>query len=585
MRHLTLKKLWLISEQEKSAREIDLSNRKTLLLGVNGTGKSRVTKNIFWALGCEPNKRNAGSFDPDTISILEFEFNNDSYQAIRLGKIQGLYKNEILIFSETNHAAWSNFTSKLFNFELTAKRPKTNTYRPVGIDYLSVPFYIDQDGSWGIDWSPFTNLSQFSDWKPNLFAAFTGLSPNAYLEAKNRKNETEAILKEKFKEIDAQRSAFKQVKETLPKNLPSLDLKTFKIELNELGKKIKSLQKRQIDLKASLINVINQRQQLLSEIKLAVHSYNELVQDIQFISNIPDSGQIECPTCGTQHQNSFHARLTLSTDAESMSSLVHQLNKELENVRQKEASFRHELSIVEKEIRSFERITQEKKGRLKLDEILAAHSKKTLDKAFTLATESLLKKTEILESQLFQLKVTLKKFEDKDRAKKIREYYAAQLKYLSDQLNIPQEERVDDTKLGARPNSGGSSGPRAILAVHLALIATNLEFGDTVNFPFIVDTPQQSGQDEENLTRMITVMESFPGINQLVLAIERLPAGVDTSKFKVIELKEKRQLIKKENYSEIAEKFGEKIRFLKHKSSIEETKYIPFNEFGSPENS
>jgi hypothetical protein len=562
---VTFKSLWLVSESGTCARHIPLSAPKTLLLGPNGTGKSRITKNLFWAFGCEPPKRNAGAWDPDTIAALEFEFDGRILLAIRAGKAQGLFgRDGRVLFASANHAAWADFISHFFGYLLKLQRPKTNAYRSAGLDYLTVPFYIDQDGSWGVSWNTFDNLGQFENWKPSVFASFTGQRPNVYLDAKQRWNEAKGWLNAKQKELEAQRQAFRRVREVLPKNLPSLDLSAFRAELTELASSAKKVQQKQIQLRAELITVVNERQQLNAEIKLAVGSHRELIHDLKYLSNIPDSTNIECPTCGTLHQSSFHARLTLANDADSMAALVIELNKRLETTRRKESEVRQNLGKIEKEIAIFQEISQEKKARLKLSEVLESHSKRTLDRVFLQVSESLTKDVSKLQEGVDKLEEAVKRFEDRKRLEDVSKYYAAKLRNLSDALNIPQEERVDETKLGSRPKSGGSSGPRAILAVHLAMLTSNVEYGDTVRFPFVVDTPQQSGQDEENLRRMIKVMEGQASSHhQLILAIERLPTDTDISGFNVIALEEKQRLLRKEEFPNAVASLAGMVRELK----------------------
>jgi predicted nucleic acid-binding Zn-ribbon protein len=562
---VTFKSLWLASERDRKARKIQLDSPKVLLLGTNGTGKSRVTKNIFWALGCEPPKRNAGSWDPDTIAALEFSLDGRSLIALRVGKAQGLFTADgKVLFASSNHGAWSAFTGQLFGYRLKLQRPGGNTYHPAGIDYLAVPFYIDQDGSWATTWATFTNLTQFQNWKTPFFASFTGQRPNAYLEAKQRRDEAKGRLTGIQKELEAQQKAFRRVRETLPKNLPSLDLTSFRAELAELASKARKVQQSQVDVRAKLLAAINQRQSLESELKLASASHRELVEDITYLSDIPDSTNIECPTCGTLHQTSFHARLSLAGDADSMAAFVSELNKQFEALRKKEVTLRQELRDIESNVARFDKISQEKTARLKLDEVLTSHSKRTLDRAFREVSQTLVHEVDELQEEVDDLNEVVKQYEDRARLAQVSEYYAAKLRYLSDTLNIPQDERVDETKLGSRPRSGGSSGPRAILAVHLATIATNVEYGDTVRFPFVVDTPQQSGQDEENLRRMITVMEGDAGANhQLILAVERLPENTDVSTFKVLNFDVKQGVLRKEDFDEASAALQTMVRELK----------------------
>ncbi|MCQ4437872.1 hypothetical protein NO135_22995, partial [Clostridioides difficile] len=78
------------------------------------------------------------------------------------------------------------------------------------------------------------------------------------------------------------------------------------------------------------------------------------------------------------------------------------------------------------------------------------------------------------------------------------------------------------------------SGRRAILAMHLAMLACNVEKGDLPLFPVILDTLQQSGQDDPNLVRMFNIATNHIGdSHQLFIAMERMPDGANTQGFDV----------------------------------------------------
>lgn len=562
---VTFSALWLASEKDRRARMIDLSHPKILLLGPNGTGKSRITKNIFWAFGCEPRKRNAGAWDPDTIAALDFELDGQKFTTVRSGRLLGMFDGRSRpLHLTSNLSAWMEYCADLFHYPLTLQRPKANAYRPAGLTYLTLPYYIDQDGSWGPTWTTYSDLGQFASWQGPVFDAFTGLRPTAYLRAKQRRDEIRVIITEKQREVDAQRSAFKRVRNELPKNIPSLDLTRFRAELTELAVASRKVQTDQVEARAKLVAVVSQGQQLLAELQLASGAHRELVADLSYLSDIPDGSHIECPTCGTKHTTSFHARLELAKDSDSMSALVVELNKRLEKNREEEMGFRRELREVEKSLSSLDQLVEERKARLKLDDVLAAHSKKTIDKAFTRVTSKLHEDLESLQSKYDALTETVKLYEDRERSARVREYYASQLRHLSDRLHIPSDERVDETKIGARPNSGGSSGPRAVLAVHLAMLAANVEYGDTARFPFVVDTPQQSGQDESNLKGMIVAIKDYAGSEHpVILAVERLPENTDISDFQVTRLEEKQRLLRESEFEQVADRLRSMVRTLK----------------------
>jgi hypothetical protein len=381
-RRVTFKTLWLASERDGCARKQTFEAGRNLLFGPNETGKSRVIKHLFWVFGCEPAKRVQGDWDPDTIAALEFDYKDASYLVLRDGNRLGMFTGSMqLLFAADNSSAWAALSSEFFHYRLNLKRPSSTNSSQAGLEYLALPFYLDQDGSWGAEWSTFTTLKQFSNWKTEVFESFIGLWPNAYFDSKRRLEEVSAKIREKLAEKEAQRLAFLRVKEVLPKNLPSLDLSTFRRELTEIANKALKVQKDQLKLRGQLLAVVNLRATLEAEVQLARAAQSELIADMTYLSEMP-SKKLECPTCGTVHEKSFHARLELAQDAESTASLVAELLKKLVTIKEDESRLRGQMQKMEHSLAELEEIGQERKTRLRLDEVLASHSKKTLDIAF-----------------------------------------------------------------------------------------------------------------------------------------------------------------------------------------------------------
>jgi len=539
-RRVTYKTLWLISARDGTARRQPFS-QKTLLLGQNGTGKSRIVKNLYWVFGCQTLKRDVGMWDPDTVVALEFTFSDQSYMVLRDGKRLGMFgADDQLLFSAENMSAWSKHLAAFFGFELKLKRPLTMTFSQASPDYMFLPFYMDQDGSWGAGWETFARLTQFSDWKSATFESFIGMRPNAYFQAKHLSAEVNERITECRKELEAQKAAFKRVKDVLPKSLPSLNFAAFRGELAELGRRATKLQQEQVRIRGQLLGVVNTREKVQAELKVALSAYNELKGDFAFLANRAGEA-IECPTCGTVHENSFHARILLANDAESLGGLIMELRSQSDEIGGKEAAIRASLRSIEKGIAELDSLQQERRAKLKLEDVLASQSKKTLDTAFQRVSGDMLTALKKLDSEKEKADAKAKKFEDPDRLAAVRKYFSAQVSSLSSLVAVPIDEQIADPRPGSRAQSGGSSAPRSMLAVHLAMIATNAEWGDTPLFPFVVDTVQQSGQDDPNLTKMVEVLGRAAGVHhQVVLAAERLPDSVNVGEFTTVNLVEKR---------------------------------------------
>lgn len=549
-RRVIYKTLWLVSARDESARK-QLFRQKTLFLGPNGTGKSRVIKNLYWVFGCKTRKRDAGTWDPDTIAALEFTYRDKDYMVVRDGKRLGMFgAGDQMLFSAENMSAWFKALGAFFGFELRLKRPQTGAFSQAGPEYMFMPFYMDQDGSWGAGWETFEQLTQFSDWKGATFESFIGMRPNAYFQARYLSAEIGERVSDRRKELEAQRAAFKRVQDVLPRNLPSLNFAAFRSELAELGRRATKLQQEQVRIRGQLLGLVNTREKVQSELKLALAAYNELKGDFAYLTDRAGEA-IECPTCGTVHENSFHARILLSSDVESLGGLIMELRTQVDDNGNKEANIRGSLRAVERGIAELEKLQQERRAKLKLEEVLASQSKRTLDTAFQRVSNDLSSALKKLETEKAKADEEAKKFEDPDRLAEVRKYFSSQVLSLSNLVDVPQDEQIGDPKPGARAQSGGSSAPRSMLAVHLAMLATNAEWGDSPLFPFVVDTPQQSGQDDPNLTKMVEVLGRTAGVHhQVVLAAERLPGSAQLGDFDTVGLTKKRSILSKEDFDE-----------------------------------
>lgn len=550
-RRVNFKTLWLVSARDGKARRQPFGN-KTLLFGENGTGKSRVTKNLFWALGCNPPKRTQGAWDPDTVAAVEFEFKGQRYMCLREGKRLGLFgPSDELLFAANTMGTWEAQIGKFFGFTLRLRRPQSNVFAQAGMDYLLLPFYMDQDGSWGHNWATFENLGQFTRWKEDTFEAFIGLHPNAYFEATHERDEATARIQEKQRELDAQDAAFSRVRKLLPKNLPALNFGSFRAELAELGRKALKLQQEQVKIRSQLLQHVNARQRLHSELAVAQKAFDELKGDFTYLAD-HGSPSIECPTCGTVHANSFHARLQLSSDIESLTALMAELRSEVANVADKEAEVRSRLREAEKMAQELEGLQQERRAKLKLEDIMASQSKKTLDTAFHQVHAGLASALRRLEETRARAAAKVKKFDEPERVADVNKYFSGQVLSLSHALNVPSEEQIANPNPGTRAQSGGSSAPRSMLAVHLAMLATNVKWGDTPMFPFVVDTLAHSGQDDRNLRKMIETLGRMASLNhQVILAAERLPDGVELGDFDTVTLTEPRSLLSSAEFDEV----------------------------------
>ena len=517
--------LWLLSERDASARRLRFHPHRNLLAGSNGTGKSRVLKHLVWALGCEPARRAAGQFDSNVVAALELSVGSGTFTILRQGRKRAAFDEfGLLVFATESASKWSEFFSETFGFNLKLQRKEEGEFGLAGPDYALLPFYIDQDSGWGPKWATFPYLGQFVKWQTPLFSSFTGLKTAAYLEAQVHRERSAVQLKNAKVHLKLQETSYKRVVEMLPAETTTLDETQFAHELREVSDLTKALRDEQDEVRADLFKLAAKRQQFTSELNMALASERELVEDQAFLAGYSDDEPLVCPTCSHVHTATFHARQALATDAHDIHEVVIQLQTARDKLQTDEAALQTKLNAVSKRLRLLtESLMVQREGRPVAD-VVVAKSLSVLKEAYDITRRDLSAELDSAAEEFQEYDLKLKDLTDKDREKRIRASFKEYLISYADILDIAKVEIASKVTIGTRsPNASGSYAPRAVLANHLALLSTHSEHGDGPMFPFIVDTPQQSGQDPVSLGRMLdTILKRFqPG--QTMVATESIP--------------------------------------------------------------
>lgn len=156
-----------------------------------------------------------------------------------------------------------------------------------------------------------------------------------------------------------------------------------------------------------------------------------------------------------------------------------------------------------------------------------------------------------IDSYVSKIAIIDKKIDEKKskkRSKNIRENIEGYCCTLADVINLPK------TFIKLRDfvqiiNRTGSETPRLVYMYQSALYLYNLY---RINSPFnfyVIDTPNQQGQDAENLGSIFKSLELFlSDEGQVIVGTER-ETGMEEKASNVIKLTEKRRCLNNTNYS------------------------------------
>ena len=544
--------LWLLSERDASARQLKFHPRRNLLAGSNGTGKSRVLKHLVWALGCEPARRAAGEFDSNVVAALELAIGSSgTFTFLRQGRNRAAFDDlGFLLFATESGTKWNEFFSETFGFRLILQRKEEGEFGLAGPDYALLPFYIDQDSGWGPKWTTFPYLGQFVKWQTPVFSSFTGLKTTAYLRAQADRERSAVQLKNAKVHLKLQDTSYQRVVQMLPTETTTLDETQFAHELREVSDLTKALRDEQDEVRAGLFKLAQRRQQLTAELNMALASERELIEDQAFLADYSDDEPLVCPTCSHVHTATFHARQALATDAHDIHEVVIRVQTARDKLQADEAALQTKLNSVAQRLRLLsESLAVQREGRPVAD-LVIAKSLSVLKEAYDITRRDLAAELDSAADEVRDYDRKLQELTNKEREKRIRVSFKEDLISYADILDIAKAEIASKVTIGTRsPNASGSYAPRAVLANHLALLSTHSKYGDGPMFPFIVDTPQQSGQDPLSLGRMLDTILNRVHLGQTMVATESIPDNwVPPNDCSVFEFGNKRHLLQEEAF-------------------------------------
>jgi hypothetical protein len=550
---VTFHKLWLISERDESARQLAFNPSKNLLAGSNETGKSRVLKHLVWALGCNPRAQAAGGWDSNVVAAVELSVGKKRYTFLRTGRdnLAAFDGAGNLLLATESAPKWAAFFAETFDYPLKLQRHAEGKFGLAGPEYAVLPFYIDQEGGWGVKWTNFTRLTQFSRWEPLVLEAFTGLRPQRYFLAQLQRDEVATKLRESRLQQKVQARAYEQVAAMLPKSDTKLDEGSFAQELKEVSERAAVLARDEDEVRTSLFEAAQLRHEKTAELQMVSRSEQDLVSDLAYLSKYPDEGELTCPTCGQVHGTSFRARVELAADAKDAHQLVLSIREQLDKVREREHTLRAKLAKVTSSLEQLRAAMARSKDGRPVSDIVAAQSRNTLERAYDQSRRDLVAQIDELEGEQKELQEELDGLTDKGREKRLRAEYKQELSSFADRLNIAKAE-IGQIRIASRPPMGsGSSGPRIYLAMHMALLSLNKKYGEGPLFPFIIDTPRQQDIDDANMSKLLNTIFTDSPSHQIFVANGSVPQDwTPPQDCSILRFENKRQLLRPEEYKE-----------------------------------
>lgn len=549
MQSLRFLDISLLSRLEKKARRITFHSKSNLIFGLNHTGKSTLIKVLFETLGAYPSGKLEG-WDSGVISIVTLAIDDVQYRVVREGGSRGLFAGADLTASTSRDRDWSRVFGDLTNFTLVLsdKQERTTEADP-GCFFL--PFFINQDGSWGAKWDTFKYLARFkSPFKP-ILEFFSQIVPPGYYRAKAKRD----TLQIQIDELDRELNLLRRAKSRLAKSLPALGPKVseagFEAEIARLTTAVSELNQEQEDLR---LTAVQQNEALASterEIRVVECTLADYAEDEQFIART-DLEHLICPVCGAEHTETFLGTLRYAEDARALEHTLLRLKATRDQLSQEIQESFTKRSELRAEYQRLSDLLETKRGDMKFSQVVEALGTENAIGALEAEEQRIENSTADLLAQVHDRELEMKSYVDKDRRRAIltrfREHYGVARQRLN--LNAADSSRM---QIHSRPSVSGSGGPRAVLAYYAALwqicSPTGQDSFVPPSIPLVIDCPNQQGQDAHNLPAILAfIANRLPHESQVIVTFE----GSSAEHFdKQIELTGERSLLLASEYDAV----------------------------------
>ncbi|HHQ6615186.1 TPA: hypothetical protein ACSTL0_001555 [Serratia fonticola] len=551
MSNLTFQRLVLISDSKRLANQFTFPKRLNLITGKdNSIGKSTLAKSLLWSLGCDP------IFDQewksnDIKSILYFTLNNKEYLTCRgshsiiLGAIGGKIKRYTNITGE-----YSKDFSDLINFKMKLPNRIDGTLETPPPAYYFLPFYIDQIKSWSSPWDSFENLGQYANWKTPLIKYFTGYLKPEHFDIEETIYEFGIIKKESVVKIEKFNNAVDVIADNSADSPIALNNEEFSRIQEEINTELHGLIDYQTRLYDAQATITSNIYDLERQYDLATSSANELEEDYKFaVESIP-TDNLECPLCGTLHDNSLPNRALLLSEKDSLLDEANLITSKIAELKSSLAEINEDVQFATNEIERINKkyITDDNASEKDLiAQVIDTLSTENVSRNIQVKIDNEDLKISKANSSITELKKDQRKLLSTKDKEELNSAFMSKLLGNIEALGstgISLNKVKSPTDYKQLLGGGAAEAARGLLAYQLSVLQQIHGSKTCIVPPFVIDTPNQQEQAGHRYETIIKeLMRSVPQDYQIILcAMENDALNEFKHDANVIELNSKRLL-------------------------------------------
>lgn len=557
--------IMILSKTEKKALRVEFSKKKNLIIGENDVGKSTLIKSLYHALGADTPQLNTSRWSrANAIYALKFSIKGNTYTFIRDEQYFGVFDAQDQLLGQykgiSREGGISDFLNPLLNFNVELET-SDDDLRRLSPAYYFLPFYVDQDEGWNKTWTSFKGLQGIKNYRTKMIDYHLGIRSQKYYDAKR----DEYNLKTYNDELNDQKNSLITVRDRFKDKKYSLNLDidpvAFKNEIDELVDRYNE----HINVQEKELNKIkskrSQRLNLVNEIHIIEKTIKELDGDYRYCESAETPDIVDCPTCGTEFENSIADRFGILDDIDYCYSLIDQRKKDLMRIDEELEKLNQAYNKLENEENKLKTLLQRKKEKVTFAEFITAEGCKEMMKTISSDITDIDSKQADNDQKILDLKQDIRL--DSKLKKDITEYYQKRMKFGLNLLNVHvlTEDNYNTPSKLIKINATGSDLPRSLLAQYYSFLHVMNKYNSFVTCPLVIDSPFQQEQDAKNSPAILNFILSNAIENQqLILGTVSVDNIIEDQtildEVKIIEFKDKYSLLSADLYEDVLADIG-----------------------------
>ena len=406
--------------------------------------------------------------------------------------------------------------------------------------------YIDQDEGWSDIGTAFSNMGYIKKWKENTNKYVCGYHTDHYYSLVRDSVRKQSEIEDARIEHAHNEAFVNRIGSIIGSQQAQSPMEIQKA-LEEILLKTEQLRNELFDIESEIAGVENTLFIIQQQLKAAKQNQTDVRKDATFAMTQADV--IVCPVCGAHYDNGIEQQLHIATEHATAENLVNfleeektQLKKHLALLKSKQQHIISSIAVNDAQIQTY-------KQQLSYRTYFLDEGKRDVYISCQKELQALQAEIETMIGQKGVIDANIHEMKSPKRAKEIRQSIISYCGQVADQINLSRTfiKLKDFVQV---IDKSGSDTPRLVYMYHVAMYLFNL---DRIKSPFnflVIDTPNQQGQDEENLNRIFKSLELLTSTNgQVIIGTER-DTGLENRAANVIRFTESRRCLTGKHYSE-----------------------------------